>query len=487
MFNFTDRTIPNIRVFMRLRDGSEKEMSFSKRVRWTKEGHLKYTQKFTNFLNQALHITVTRHNGFDATEVVVSITNGFPNAGVTYFTNLGIVVDNSVYSLDGKHIIRPRGIIAKRFVVGPDAEKVKRYEHIPEGRHPEWLPDQASNAIDSYNSRTKDAHGPYKPFWNEFHALYDSHGGAGIAPFSNWVNCHAGHELRSLEMYGEVGRSPIACLKPKNGKPLFLDEPYWLGRTPENELKQFDDWPDNWCEYSQWLMGYQAHDHTHLWRMIRAAAQLAHYDPFARMFLQWVWHDCTLSLTPGKSDYLNNRYFWSLKNKIAMTEPHVGADWAGRGLYHVIRCFLVAEPYVSSRQAYRWREQFKRAIMHTITRQGVCYSEFPPEDIREKIGNVNASRGFQCQLLASVYEELGLDRALNALRKSFPENLPDWFETLNTNNKTEDSSYVPYVALYNDGIFGYDNFEEFDRAQVSRGVNGPSQDYDCTRIDWDLV
>lgn len=491
MYPFKDKSIPeNIGIILTLRDGRTKEHTFGQRFRWKKEDNLRWSQKYKNILGQAVHVTLVQHNGFDATEVIVSITNGIPNQGVTYFTNLNIRVDEEVYELNGKHIIRPRGIIAKRFVVGPDAEKVKTYQHIPEGWVPYWLPKQAENSVENFSARTEDNYGPYKPFWNNFHKLADSHGGAGIAPYSDWVKCQAGYELRSLEFYGEVCRSPIACLKEKNGKPLFIDAVYWLGRTPEHELAEFDDWPDDWCEYAQWLMSYRAHDHTHLWRMIRAAWQLAPYDPFARMFLQWAWHDCKMNLEGEAGDKQESKLYWSLKKKVANTRKGVGAWWADRGFYHIIRCFLSVSPYISKREVQKWHQMFRRSLMHVATPQGVCMATFDTDDdAKQRLGNLPLARGFQVQLLASVYGELELHDLLYKLRESFPDGIPSWFETLNPNNKFEKEAYKPYTGLYKIGIYDYENFEDFVNANASRGINGSSQDFDCInpRSYWGLV
>jgi hypothetical protein len=471
----------DIKVSMELRDGSREEYVLSGGLHWRKERYLRWTQKYKRLLGQALHITLTQHNNFDATEVVVSIANGFRNKGTKYFTNLKIEVDGEVREYSGKHMIRPRGIIAERFVTGPDADQVRDYKHIPEEWVPEWLPHKAKVAIDKYHNRSEDSYGPYKPFWNKFHTLSDSHGGAGIAPFSDWTKCKEGYQLRSLEFYGEVCRSPIACLKPRNGKPLQLNEKYWLGRTYQHELPQFNSWPDNWCEYSEWLMHYQAHDYTHLWRMIRAAWQLAPYDPFARMFMKWVWNDCKMNLegAAGNNDY--NNLFWSLTKRMRSAEPNQGARWADRGFYHVIRCFLSVSPYIGRRERKKWRRLFIAAIRRVVTPDGVCLrDENVPQHIFEVMGDVPLTRGFQAQLLASVYEELGLDDILANFRNTFPIWVPDYSETLNHSNHNGHEMYRPYNGMYNIGIFGYDSFEHFNAANESRGVNGASQDYDCT-------
>jgi hypothetical protein len=184
-----------------------------------------------------------------------------------------------------------------------------------------------------------------------------------------------------------------------------------------------------------------------------------------------------------KGDSDANDLFWSLSKLIKTTPANQGAKWADRGFYHVIRCFLAVEPYLAPRERRTWRLRFITAIRHVVTKDGVCLrNDNPPNHVVKIMGNVPVTRGFQAQLLASVYKELGLNDILEKFRETFPEWVPDYSETLNHTHHNGEEMYRPYNGLYNIGIFGYDNFEEFDQAQKGRGINGASQDYDCTKI-----
>ena len=137
-------------------------------------------------------------------------------------------------------------------------------------------------------------------------------------------------------------------------------------------------------------------------------------------------------------------------------------------------------PSATRREVRKWKRLFISVIRRLVTPDGVCHSHPEvPTHILPLTGDVPLTRGFQAQLLASVYEELGLHQELENFRATFPVWVPNHSETLNHSNHDGNEMYRPYNGLYSIGIFGYDNFEHFDAAQQGRRINGASQDYDC--------
>tara|TARA_Y100000310_G_scaffold25756_1_gene24641 strand:- start:2591 stop:4093 length:1503 start_codon:yes stop_codon:yes gene_type:complete len=457
------------------------------KLRWRKDSKMRWAEVH-DILNRSedknnLHVFLVKHKGFDATEIIVNLANGVANTGVCYFKTFSISVNGKEeIRYEGNHVIRPRGMFTHRFVIGPDAEIVREYKHIPTKKEPSWAPSKAEEEIRKYLERTEDSYGPYKPFWNKFHSLSDSHGGAGIAPYSKWFGSSNGYKLRALEFYGEVCRTPLACLDI-NGMPKMEDEAYWLGRTPQHELPQYhfpDDY-DGWSSYENWLKSYEAHDYTHLWRTIRAASELAPWNPFARKFLQWVWHDCKLWLLGEKGDQSNNTLFWSLQKLLNLTEPQKTAWWAGRGFYHVIRCFLVTKPYLPRREVAYFTNIFRKSLYHVANEYGICFGQTNGwnNDVRKHFGNATVSRGFETQLLASLYSELGVKSLLKKYQTTFPNEVPNWFESNNPSNTYGNEMYIPYQALYKLRVSGYSDAKALIKISGTRGVNGSSQDLDC--------
>lgn len=476
---------PTLSVDFVLKDGSGDSFTLPKsphKLNWISEPDIRWAEVHDLLSGNNLHVYLIHHDGFDATEVIVNISNGVANNGVCYFRSLTIIVDDQKVTYNGEHVIRPRGMFAHRFVVGPDAEAIREYKHLYKRRQPTWAPAKAKKDINKYLSREKDSFGPYKPFWNNFHSLSDSHGGAGIAPYSNWLGSSEGYKLRALEFYGEVCRTPIACFS-KEGIPKRLDEKYWLGRTPKDELPQYN-FPNDytgWCPYEDWLLKYEAHDYTHLWRTIRAASELAPRNPFARRFLQWVWHDCKLWLQGNVGDQTNNSLFWSLDKLIKTTEPNQTAWWAGRGYYHVIRCFLATRAYLPRREVNYYNNLFSESLLYVANDYGVCFGKTSGwnQGVWNYFGNVQVSRGFETQLLATVYAPLGLSTLLNKYQNTFPEEVPNWFEANDPSNGYKEEMYRPYRALYKMRISGYPDAAALIKASESRGINGASQDLDC--------
>jgi len=472
----------NVNVSMVLRNGFRDTFKLPTELSWKDEGHLKWAKTHSLLNGNNLHVYLIKHDGFDATEVIVNLSNGVQYNGVVYFSNLSIEVENERVDYTGRHVIRPRGMFAHRFVVGPDAERVRTYQHIPEKKEPSWAKTQALGKIVEYLERDKDSYGPYKPFWNQFHSLSDSHGGAGIAPYSEWLGSAPGYQLRALEFYGEVCRTPLACFSDR-GTSLRLDEQYWLGRTPQHELPQYY-YPgeyDGWCDYEDWLRQYEAHDYTHLWRTIRAASEHALYNPFARDFIKWVWNDCTMWLLGKKGNTSSNHLFWSLSKLARTSAPGKTASWAGRGMYHVIRCFLTVEPYLSVREKNYFRNLFTKSLRHVSNDYGVCYGKTSGwgNDVWDHFGETTVARGFETQLLATIYEPLGLDDLLEKYLTTFPQEVPNWFEANNPTNGYGGEMYPPYRALYKNRVSGYASAYDLVVTSSQRGINGSSQDLDC--------
>jgi hypothetical protein len=475
---------PNIEISLTVRGGMESRISVPQNLKWIDEGHLRYIEYCENLLGSLVHVFMIRHTGFDATEVIVNLSNGVVENGIIYFTDYMVKVDDQMERYTGRHVIRPRGMFADRFVVGPDAEKVRNYQHIPTKKEPSWASSQAHDLIVQYRDRREDSYGPYKPFWNKFHSLSDSHGGAGVSPYSNWLGSPLGYQLRALEFYGEVCRSPLACMNSR-GQTLRLDEQYWLGRTPQHELPQFNyrDEYDGWCPYEEWLLRYEAHDYTHLWRTIRAASELAHWNPFARKFLLWVWNDCTMWLLGKEGNTSTNSLFWSLMKLARTTAPNQTASWGGRGLYHVIRCFLTVKQYLSVREQNYFTNQFQKTLRHIANEYGVCHGTKSAgawgQAVWDHFGDTEVARGFETQLLASVYEPLGLMDLLDKYNTTFPEEVPNWFEANNPVNNYGGELYPPYRALYVNRVSGYPSAEKLVEMSAGRNINGSSQDLDC--------
>ncbi len=474
----------NIEISLKVRGGMETKIPVPQNLKWNNEGHLRYAEYCENILGNIVDVFLVRHTGFEALEVIVNLCNGVVNHGISYFTKFEVKVDDQVQTYSGRHVIRPRGMFAVRMVTGPDASRVEQYQHIPEKKEPSWAKTQALGQIVNYLERDEDSFGPYKPFWNKFHSLSDSHGGAGISPYSNWLGSHAGYQLRALEFYGEVCRSPIACLNAR-GETLRLNEEYWLGRTPQHELPQFnyrDDY-DGWCDYEDWLLRYEAHDYTHLSRMIRAASELAHWNPFARKFLLWVWNDCTMWLLGNKGNMSTNPLFWSLSKLARSTKPNQTAPWAGRGIYHVIRCFLMVKKYLTVREQNYFTNLFSKTLLHVSNEYGVCHGTDSAgawgQDVWNHFGDTFVARGFETQLLASIYEPLGVPELLDKYLTTFPEEVPNWFEANNPTNTFGGELYPPYRALYAERVSGYPDAETLLRVCEGREINGSSQDLDC--------
>ena len=96
---------PNIEISLTVRGGMESRISVPQNLKWIDEGHLRYIEYCENLLGSLVHVFMIRHTGFDATEVIVNLSNGVVENGIIYFTDYMVKVDDQMERYTGRHVI----------------------------------------------------------------------------------------------------------------------------------------------------------------------------------------------------------------------------------------------------------------------------------------------------------------------------------------------------------------------------------------------
>jgi hypothetical protein len=412
-------------VRVRWQDRSEREDELSVTLpaptEWIEEEGWRWSEQRVLFAGLALLVWHEQWERTDATRVTVAFTNGLPDRGVAYFRRVQIDLgDAPVLDLEGRHCIVPRGIFLRRFFEGPDAGRLATWamvRHRLPGWSPPWAGQRCAEELERLRGLKGGEHavGPYligDPLVRESSSLGGSHGGWKIAPYGGgarswYAGAIEGWALSEEQFLRTVARSPIAILDPQGLAPYNPGVEYWLGRTIPHEPPGFRDVPDDWSPYGDLLHRFRPHDYSPLWRQIRDAAQLARFDAAARWFLLMSWHDCTLWLDSGGAQS-SNPLFWPLDKLIAVTPAGQGAGWAGRGLAHVVRCFIEAEPYLPAEVGARWRERLVAALRHVIVPgTGVAHANPSPDDLDPSLVPPTA-RAREVDLLGACFLPMGL-------------------------------------------------------------------------------
>ena len=473
----------------------------------------------------AFLIWLEQFDGVDATRVTVAAINGFANAGPRYFERYTIQLEGRApQTIAGRHVILPRGALIRRFTLGPQESVLREWRYVHENKPvPGWAVEEANKdtaARYAFPFRNQSGVpvdlGPYNFFWQN-QSLSDSHGGCGIGPFhggpEDWLQCATGRKNREAEMLLDFQR-PIWMLAD-DFTPLRLAVPYWMGRTPLHEPAEYQYTLDDWCPYAQRLSNYRFADHTHLSRGTSGAAAVAKWDSFAVECLSAVLNDFKTAESlerfsgvdeqgqpirhPGARQ--QNPLLWPLWLKI---EYYDGPDsYAGdRGLGHKLRLLRWCRPYFPREELEPYEEGMRALVRKLADGYGVTSGGSDPTYPGETGGVLSKplippySYTFHQQLVTYECQRFGglSDIGERAARFLGPRP-PRFFElrpggpndrVLSRNHSADKDqtnkmwAYVGYGNMTHDMLVAHKSPAEFLREMSGYGVNGSSQDLDCT-------
>jgi len=464
-------------------------------------------------------------DGVSATRITVGAINGLQNAGPRYFQRYAVRVGDQVLAdIRGKHVILPRGALLRRTSVGPRATLLREWTYVQENRPvPDWAvaaahKDTASRyALPFRNLRGEAVNlGPYNFFWTN-KGLEDSHGGWGVGPFhggpEDWLQCAAGRKNREAEMLLGFQR-PIWMLDD-DFEPLELQVPYWMGRTLQHEPPQYQYELDEWCPYAATLARYKFADYTHLTRGTSGAAALAGWDVVAHECLGAVLNDFktanSLTRVVGEDDEGNpilhpgalqkNALLFPLWKKIETVKGPTSSG-GDRGLAHWLRLLRWCRPYFPAEELEPWEEGLRQLVRGLADQYGVTYASTNPRYLSEPGGPLTVPleppycQTFHQQLVTYECQRFGgLDDIGEKGARFLTARPPAYFEvrpgkqsdTVRDRHSTADPrqeeklwSYGAYGNFTHDLLMGFDSPKAFVAEMRSRGVNGSSQDIDCT-------
>ena len=463
--------------------------------------------------------------GVDATRVTVAAINGFANAGPRYFEHYSIDVDGKRREeIDGQHVILPRGALLRRWSTGYQEAVLREWRYVHENKPvPSWAiaaTQKDTSARTAFPFRhvngTPIDIGPYNFFWQN-RSLDDSHGGWGIGPFhggpEDWLTCATGRKNREAEMMLDFQR-PIWMLAD-DFSPLELQVAYWMGRTSEHEPAEFQYRLDEWCPYARTLAQYKFADYTHLSRGTSGAAALASWDVFAHECLGAVLADFkmaqSLTRVVGQDEHGNDilhpgalqdsPLLFPLWKKI---ETVNGPESSGgdRGLAHWLRLLRWCRPHFPPEELEPWEDGLRQLVRGLADEYGITSSNETPTWVSKPGGGLSKPlkppfcKTFHQQLV--TYECLrfgGLDDIGKAGARFLTQRPPMYFEVragkpndrVNNRNHSADPdqknkqwAYAAYANLTHNVISDFKSVSRFLDTMRTRGVNGSSQDLDCT-------
>jgi len=446
--------------------------------------------------------------GLDATRVTVAAINGLYGVGPAYFEHYRVTVGHELLAdIRGRNVIPPRFAIFRRLSVGPDADVLGGWTYLPtDPALPQWAASKAAKdtakrtafPFQRHNGKPVDI-GPYNFFWPD-HSLSDSHGGYGVAPFhggpDDWLVCPEGRANREAEMLLDFQR-PIWMLNA-DYTPFSPFVSYWMGRTSAHEPPGYRYTVDDWCPYASELITYKFYDLSHLSRGTSGAAALAAYDIVGEACLEMVFTDFKTAYSldpnhPGKDQ--GNFLLFPLWKKIEVTNgPGNGGD---RSLAHLLRLLRWCRPYFDTEPYDVAMRAFTRKLSdaYGMTNAGSAPWAANPAVMSDPLTQpINYT--FHQQLV--LYEESrfgGLDDLVAKARRFLTKRPPAAFEVRsgdlqdtvfdrhNTATVSQDRpkwGYPCYGQMTHGVWVGFDNAQQFAAAMEARGVNGSSQDYDCT-------
>jgi|GEM_PF-3328645 len=473
----------------------------------------------------AFRVWFEQFEGVSATRVTVAAINGFEHAGPRYFERYAIEVDGEPKEeIAGQHVILPRGALLRRWSVGLGAAVLREWRYVQDEQPvPGWAIAQAKKdtakrtAFPFRNMGGKPIDlGPYNFFWAN-RSLSDSHGGWGVGPFhggpDDWLTCAAGRENREAEMMLDFQR-PIWLLAD-DFTPLELEVAYWMGRTDPHEPESFQYELDDWCPYARKLSEYKFADYTHLSRGTAGAAAVAPWDVFGVECLGAVLTDFKMaqSLTrvvgqdEAGNDLLHpgalqgNPLLFPLWKKIETVDGPTSSG-GDRGLAHWLRLLRWCRPHFPSEELEPWEEGLRQLVRGLSDDYGITNCNRTPDWVGKKDGGLTKpltppfAKTFHQQLV--TYECIrfgGLDDIGARGRRFLTSRPPAYFEvrpgersdTLRDRNHTADDdqkdkkwAYEAYSNFTHDKITGFKSATAFLQVMSTRGVNGSSQDLDCT-------
>lgn len=516
---------PQVEVFWEPR-GNEPELSAKfAPEEWVEVDGVRHARVNRRMDDVAISVWFEQVADIDATRITVAAINGFTNAGPRYFKSYAIKSEDRLREdIRGKHVILPKGAILRRWSTGPQSAILREWRYVHEDKPvPAWAVEGARKdtakrtAFPFTNMGGKPIDiGPYNFFWGN-RSLSDSHGGWGIGPFhggpEDWLACAAGRKNREAEMMLSFQR-PIWMLAD-DFSPLDLQVAYWMGRTDQHEPAEYQYELDDWCPYAKTLAQYKFADYTHLSRGMSGAAALASWDVFARECLGAVLNDFktahSLRRVVGQDENGNdllhpgalqdNPLLFPLWKKIEMVKGPLSSG-GDRGLAHWLRLLRWCRPHFPREELEPYEEGLRQLVRGLADEYGVTNANRTPSWVSQEGGPLSKPlaapfvKTFHQQLV--TYECLrfgGLDDIGQAGRRFLTAKPPAYFElragnkkdTLKNRNHTADQAqqdkhwaYAAYSNFTHDQITGFKSASTFLEVMSSRGVNGSSQDLDCT-------
>jgi len=509
--------------------GDEAEVSFSfEPGEWVETDDRRHAKLTRRVDDVAFCVWYEQFQGVDATRITVAAINGFENVGPRYFEHYAISIDGEEReSLDGKHVILPRGALLRRWSTGYQETVLREWRYVHEnGRVPQWAVEGARRDTASRTAFPfRDMRGnpvdigPYNFFWAN-HDLYDSHGGWGVGPFhggpDDWLACASGRKNREAEMMLDFQR-PIWLLAD-DFSPLELQVPYWMGRTLKHDPVSFQYELDDWCPYAETLAGYHFADYTHLSRGTSGAAAVAEWDVFAVECLRAVLTDFkmaqSLTRVVGEDEEGNpilhpgalqgNPLLFPLWKKIESVDGPTSSG-GDRGLAHWLRLLRWCRPHFPREELEPWEDGLRQLVRGLADPYGVTFTTHSPSWVSKAGGQLTKPlqppfcQTFHQQLVAYECLRFGeLEDIGRACAKFLTARPPKYFEvrpgkkgqTVFQRNNSADAdqenkiwAYASYANLTHHIVSGYDDMSLFLATMATRGVNGGSQDLDSTPRD----
>lgn len=331
-----------------------------------------------------------RWPGFDASRITVAIINGFEGVGLRQ-PKIEIQVDGKTALHEPNCYMPPRQPLWERYYVGPDAARIRRWEHYREPAPvPAWLRllcqkgAQSLAKSSAYIGPYLCAHAAAGASLRDFAAV----GGEGVGPYSNeWPRqCREGLAWKSDEWRAWANRARLARIDRETLDPITLRVPYWPGRNPVNEAEGWRDItviPANAASWAPALFnptnptGFAPPDISHLWRMISAASCVAFDDPAAQWYLTLVWADVASWLD---GDFAEHNLLQPIA-QLMKGASDVGNSNGGRQLAHAIGCYLAAEPWLTPDKLVRpytggpWAGALEELVTHyAIDANGITHA-----------------------------------------------------------------------------------------------------------------
>lgn len=441
-------------------------------------------------------VWVEQVNGIDGTRVTLQMRNDRAHAGVIEFRGLRLMVDGTQVGdpIGGQNVMIPRGSLIRRVCVGVEANRLASWDYLPTLAHPSWAPSQFDMDTDKHmegpylgDSGVLVDLGPYKFYWPDRN-LSNSHGGQGVAPFhggvQDWAQFPEGYRNRECLMLLEFQR------------PIWHGEedpnvPYWMGRTSAHRLPGFtDNVRPGWCGYANTLQPYQFSDLTHLSRSYAGAAAIAQWDIFAEDCMLAVWHDYTMASSLTREVEQSNNLLWPLWYKAEVGNGPDSTGEGNRGLGHRLRLVRSMEGIAPQAE---WEAQRDRLVSWVLSISDMYGNTSSWNEDKSWWAPVEAPNTytFHCQLVQYELSQMpGLKENGMLLRQFLGAYPPVAFERRDgpSSDTVEDrvspadggSAHLPYSNMVMDELISHDSPVQFLIDMEGRGVNGSSQDLDCT-------